>query len=147
MIKKILLSSVVTTTLLLSGCATNKGPEYDGDSYKQIKRYEIGTVLENKPIVIKDDGSGSFFGIIAGAVLGSMFGGGNARAVTALAGGAAGYYAGKEIGKANGAELTVRLDNGDTIVIVIKGKGFNKGEKIKIIRSGGKVEQVRKLED
>ena len=142
MIKKILISSSLAM-LLLSGCATNEGPEYDGSSYKQIKKYEIGTVVSNKPIVISDDGSGSFFGMIIGAVIGSTFGSGAGSTLAALGGGVAGHYAGKEVGKANGAELTVRLDTGENIIVVVKGKGFEVDKKIQIIRSGGKVEQVR----
>ena len=142
MIKKILISTSVAV-LLLSGCATNEGPEYDGSSYKQIKRYEVGIVLENKPVVISDNGSGSFFGIIIGAVLGSTIGSGAGSTLASLGGGIAGYYAGKEIGKANGAELTVKLDNGEDIIVIVKGEGYEVNEKIQIIRSGGKVEQVR----
>ena len=145
MIKKILISTSVAM-LLLSGCATNDGPEYDGKSYKQIKRYEVGTVVNSKPIVISDDGSGSFFGMIIGAVIGSTFGSGAGSTLAALGGGVAGHYAGKEVGKANGAELTVKLDNGEHIIVVVKGEGFEVNKKIQIIRSGGKVEQVRLAE-
>ena len=145
MIKKIILSTSVAM-LLLSGCATNDGPEYDGSSYKQIKKYEVGTIVENKPVVISDDGSGSFFGMIIGAVLGSTLGSGAGSTLAALGGGIAGHYAGKEVGKANGAELTVKLDTGEHIIVVIKGEGFDIGKKIQIIRSGGKVEQVRLAE-
>jgi len=140
--KKILVSSVLAM-ILLSGCATNEGPEYDGKSYQQIKKYELGVVVENKPIVISDDGSGSFFGMIIGAVIGSTFGSGAGSTLAALGGGVAGHYTGKEVGKANGAELTVKLDTGENIIIVIKGDGVAVGEKIQIVRSGSKVEQIR----
>ena len=145
MIKKILISSSIAA-LLLAGCATNDGPEYDGKSYKQIKRYEVGTIVENKPIVISDDGSGSFFGMIIGAVIGSTFGSNAGSTLASLGGGIAGHYAGKEVGKANGSELTVRLDSGENIIVVIKGDGFDIGKRIQITRSGGKVEQVRLVE-
>jgi len=142
MIKEILMSSVISI-LLLSGCATNDGPEYDGSSYKQIKKYEVGTIVKNKPIVISDDGSGSFFGMIIGAVIGSTFGSGAGSTLAALGGGIAGHYAGKEVGKANGAELTIKLENSEYIIIVVKGDGLELGKKIQVIRSGSKVEQVR----
>ena len=146
MIKKILISSSIAA-LLLAGCATNDGPEYDGKSYQQIKRYEFGTIIKNKPVVISDDGSGSFFGMIIGVVLGSTLGSNAGSTLASLGGGIAGHYAGKEVGKANGAELTVRLDTGEDIIIVIKGDGFDIGKKIQIIRSSGKVEQVRLVEN
>jgi len=145
MIKKILISSSIAA-LLLAGCATNDGPEYDGKSYQQIKRYEFGTIIKNKPIVISDDGSGSFLGMIIGAVIGSTFGSNAGSALASLGGGIAGHYAGKEVGKANGSELTVRLDSGENVIVVIKGDGFDIGKRIQIIRSGGKVEQVRLAE-
>ena len=144
MIKNILISSAVSI-LLLSGCATNEGPEYDGKSYQQIKRFEVGRVIDKKPIVISDDGSGSFFGMIIGAVIGSTFGSGAGSVLSSLGGGIAGHYAGKEVAKADGAELTIELDSGEDIIIVIKGDDFEVGDKIQIIRSGGKVEQVRKV--
>lgn len=142
MIKNILVSSAVSI-LLLSACATNDGPEYDGKSYQQIKRYEIGRVMYNKPVVISDNGSGSFFGMLIGAVIGSTLGSGAGSTLASLGGGIAGHYAGKEIEKANGSELSVELDSGENIIIVVKGKGFEVGQKIQIIKSGSKVEQVR----
>ncbi len=144
MILKII-SIGLASALMFGGCATNEGPEYDGSSYQQIKRYDIGTVLKDRPVVISDDGSGKLFGTIIGAVLGSTMGGGSGKALMALGGGVAGYYAGKEIGKANGDELTVKLENGSTIVIVVKGKHIKVGDKIKIIKDGNKVAQVEKI--
>jgi len=139
---KIVTSTLLAATLILSACATNEGPEYDGSTYAQIKQYELGEVLKDKPVVISDDGSGAFFGAVIGAVLGSTMGGGDGKTLMALGGGVAGYYAGKEIGKANGDELTVKLDNGKNIVVVVKGKHFKVGDRVKIIRDGNKVAQV-----
>ena len=132
---KIVISASVATLLLLSGCATNTGPEYDGHSYRQIKRYETGVVIKSRLVVIKDDGTGRFMGAIIGAVLGSMIGSGNGSTLASLGGGIGGYYAGKEIGKANGEELTIELDSGEHIVVVIKGNRFDAGSRVKIIRN------------
>jgi len=130
---------------VMSGCATNEGPTYDGKNYSEIKQYEIGVVLKERPVVISDNGNGAFLGALVGAVLGSTIGTGNESTLASLAGGVGGYYAGKEIGKANGDELTVKLDNGKHIVVVVKGKHLNVGDKIKIIRDGQKVAQVEKI--
>ena len=135
----------LTSALMFSGCATNDGPEYDGRSYQQIKRYDIGTVTKDRPVVITDDGTGKFFGTVIGAVLGSTIGGGKGRVLMGLAGGIGGYYAGKEIGKANGDELTVELENGSSIIVVVKGKHIKVGDKIKIIKDGNKIAQVEKI--
>jgi len=125
---------------VFSGCATNNGPEYDGSSYSQIKHYDIGVVTSAKAVVITDDGTGKFFGALIGAVLGNAAGNGNG--IAALGGGLAGYYAGSQAGKANGDELTVKLDNGKRIVVVVKGNKFKVGDKIKIIKDGNKVARV-----
>ncbi len=140
-------SIAVVALLTFSGCATNEGPTYDGKSYDQIKRYQIGTITKDRPVVISDDGSGKFFGAIIGAVLGSTIGHGNGSTLAALGGGVAGYYAGNEIGKANGDELTVKLENGEHIVVVVKGKHLKVGDKVKIIKDGNKVAQVDKIID
>ncbi len=141
-----IISIGLASALMFSGCATNEGPEYDGSSYQQIKRYDIGTVISDKPVVITDDGSGKFFGTIIGAVLGSTMGGGSGKTLMALGGGIAGYYAGKEVGKANGDELTVKLENGQNIVVVVKGKDIKVGDKVKIIKDGNKVARVDKID-
>lgn len=130
------------TILLLSGCATNGGPEYDGKSYSQIKRYKTGEVTHARAVVITDDGTGSFIGGLIGTVLGSTLGHGNGKTLAMLGGGLGGYYAGKEAGKANAQELTVALDNGENVVVVVKGKNFQKGDRVKIIKDGNKVAQV-----
>lgn len=138
----ILLASVI----FFAGCATNEGPQYDGKNYNQIKRYEIGTVIAERPVVISDDGSGKFLGALIGAVLGSTIGSSSGKVLATLGGGLAGGYIGSEAGKANGAELTVELDSGEHIVVVVKGhKHFVSGDRVKIIKDGNKVAQVDKI--
>ncbi|EQB40380.1 hypothetical protein M947_00865 [Sulfurimonas hongkongensis] len=136
----------VLSLFLLVGCATNKGPLYDGSSYKQMKRIEIGRVIKQRPVVISDNGTGTFLGAVVGAVLGSTVGRGSGTTLAMLGGGLAGGYAGKEIGKANGAELTVELESGEMVVVVVKGSDFIAvGDRVKIIKDGNKVAQVDKI--
>jgi len=140
--KRIILISMVATGVLFSGCATNSGPTYDGGSYRQIKTYEIGVVQNVRPVVISDNGTGTFLGAIIGAVVGSTIGQGNGSTLASLAGGLGGAYAGKEIAKANASELSVHLDDGRNIVVVVKGNNFKNGDRVKIVKNGGKVDQV-----
>ncbi|MDY0232781.1 MAG: glycine zipper 2TM domain-containing protein [Sulfurimonas sp.] len=138
----------ILSLFLLAGCATNKGPEYDGSSYNQMKRIEIGKVVEQKLVVIKDDGSGKFLGAVVGAVLGSTVGRGAGTTLAMLGGGLAGGYAGHEVGKANGAELTVELQSGEMVVVVVKGsENIVVGDRVKIIKDGNKVARVDKIID
>jgi outer membrane lipoprotein SlyB len=140
-----LISASVMALLLLSGCATNKGPEYDGRDYNQIKRYDVGRVVEARPVVITDTGSGKFLGAIIGAVVGSTMGRASGKTLTTLGGGLAGAYAGNEIAKANGTELTIELDNGENIVAVVKGNEILAGDRVRVIKDGSKVANVSKI--
>lgn len=143
-----LLYASVLSLLLLGGCATNKGPEYDGNSYNQIKRVEIGRVIAEKPVVISDSGTGTFLGAVIGTVLGSTIGRGSGTTLAMLGGGLAGGYAGSQVGKANGAELTVELESGEVVVVVVKGIDYIVvGDRVRIIKDGNKVAQVDKISD
>ncbi len=142
-----ILAVVMIVLPMISGCATNSGPEYDGNSYKQIKNFEIGIVIAERPVVVKDDGLGTFLGSITGMVLGSFVGGGRASSLGTLGGALAGGYAGSEVGKANAQELTVELDYGEVIVIVVKGENLYKsGDRVKIIKDENKVADVQRLQ-
>ncbi len=141
------LMSSILTLFLLSGCATNNGPEYNGNSYNNIKKYEIGTVIRERPVVVSDSGAGKFIGAIVGAVLGSTIGQGNGSTLAALGGGLAGGYAGSEIAKANADELTIELESGEHIVVVVKGKNYTIGDRVQIIKDGNKASQVYKIEN
>lgn len=143
---KKLTSLLIVSLMLLGGCATNKGPEYSGTDYNQVKTYKTGIVQDAKPVIISDDGTGKFLGALVGAVVGSTMGRAEGRTLATLGGGLAGAYAGNEIGKANGVELSVKLDSGDNIVVVAKGNNIVAGDRVKIIMKGSKVEQVYKID-
>ena len=137
---------LLVLALFGSGCATNEGPEYSGNDYDQIKRFDIGKVIEARPVVISDNGTGKFLGAIIGVVLGSTVGKGSGTTLAMLGGGLAGGYAGSEIGKANATELTVVLDNGGNIVVVVKGKHIVVGDRVKIIKDGNRASEVSKID-
>lgn len=140
--KKLMLSLSVLT-LFIGGCATNNGPEYEGGDYNQIKRYETGIVIDQRAVVISDEGTGKFLGALIGGVLGSTMGQNSGKTLTTLGGGLAGAYAGSEIAKANATELTVEMDNGENVVVVVKGNRiFHKGDRVRIVKDGNKVAQV-----
>jgi len=143
--RKFLLAISVVMALLLAGCASLEGPEYSGASYQEIKTYEIGTIESIRPVVITDNGAGTFIGALVGGVLGSTVGGGRGSALATLAGGLGGAYVGSQVNKANAQELSVKLDNGQDIVVVSKGKEFIVGDRVKIIKDGNQVDQVYKI--
>ena len=143
--RKMLLVISVMALFMLSGCATSEGPEYDGSTYQEIKTYEIGTVEGVRHVVISDNGTGTFVGALVGGVLGSTVGEGRGSVLASLAGGLGGAYVGSQVNKANAQELSVKLDNGQHIVVVAKGKHFLVGDRVKIIKEGNSVDQVYKL--
>ena len=136
---------LLSATLLITGCARNDVPEYDGKDYRQVKKYDTGVVTSSRPVVITDSGIGKFLGAIIGVVLGSTMGSGDGKTLTMLGGGLVGSYAGSEIAKANAQELTVTLDNGENVVVVIKGTKIESGDRVKIIKDGNKVAQVDRI--
>ena len=136
----------LSALLLLAGCSARQGAEYDGRTYRQIKQYVVGTVVDEKPVMISDNGTGVFLGALVGAVLGSTVGRGSGKTLATLGGGLGGAYVGGEAGKANAEELTVRLDSGQDIVVVVKGQQqFLPGDRVKIIKDGNMVERVERL--
>jgi len=142
---KIVISISTVIILFLSACAQTNAPEYSGATYQEIKTYEIGTVEAVRPVVISDNGTGTFIGALVGAVLGSTVGRGNGNALATLAGGLGGAYVGSQANKANAQELSVKLDNGQDIVVVAKGKQFFVGDRVKIIKEGNRVDQVYRI--
>ena len=144
MLKKILMGSSVVM-LLLSGCASNTGPEYDANSYSQIKRIQTGVVLNSRLVTIKDDGSGKFIGAIVGAVLGSTVGSNTGTRLATVGGGLLGGLAGGEIGKANASELTIDLDTGETVVVVAKVVDIVAGDRVRVIKDGNKAATVDRI--
>jgi outer membrane lipoprotein SlyB len=140
-----LISISVVALLFLSGCAKTGVPEYSGQDYNQIKRYDIGVVEDARLVIISDDGMGTFLGAIIGGVVGSTMGRGAGNTLATLGGGLVGGYAGSQIAKANAVELSVKLDNGENIVVVAKGTNIVAGDRVKIIKDGSKVAQVYKI--
>lgn len=138
--------SVLAFSLLYSGCARQQGPEYDGRSYSQMKQVREGEVIEHRYVIVRDDGSGRFLGALIGAVLGSTMGGGEGKRLTLVGGAILGGVVGNEAGKANAEELTVALDNGRTVVVVVKGNNnFLVGDRVRIVKDGNTVASVQRI--
>lgn len=141
MMKKFLIT-VLVGSLFLSGCATRGVNEVDPSAVNYELSYQVGTVESMKPVVIKDNGTGTFLGAITGTILGSLVGQGGGNTLATLAGGLGGAYAGNQVGKANALELSVLLDDGRRIIVIAKGKDFYKGQRIRIVKRDGRVYSV-----
>lgn len=148
MIQKIILSSSLTL-LMLSGCSTSSGPKYDGRSYKHIKTIDMGVVVRTGKVAISDDGTGKSAGTMIGGLAGSAVGYNNGHFLAsmggAIVGGLIGGAVGSEAGAFDATELTVELDDGRRIVIVVEQDDIEAGDRIEIIKSGNRVEKVNKV--
>jgi len=139
------LFSALFLVFTMGGCAQLGYPEYSPQATHRILHYKEGKIVSIRPVIIKDNGTGAFLGAITGAVLGSMVGRGKGRTLATLAGGLTGMYAGSQVAKANAQELLIRLRSGRTVIVVVKGRQFYPGERVRIVMSGGRVESVEPL--
>jgi outer membrane lipoprotein SlyB len=90
----------------------------------------------------KSSGVGAIGGAALGGVAGSAIGGGRGQILTsiggALLGGLAGNAIENQVGKTNGLEITVRLDNGETRVIAQAADvPLSSGQRVQVISGGG----------
>lgn len=116
----------LTGVVLVSGCA-KPSASANVYTYNQAQRDQVmrnGTVVNVRPITIQKEGTsgaGMVAGGAAGGVVGSTIGGGTGRTLAILGGAVLGALAGdaveEYVGKKDGLEITVKLDNGETRVI------------------------------
>jgi outer membrane lipoprotein SlyB len=116
----------ISTVMLVSGCA-KPSASANVYNYSQTQRDQIvrnGTVINVRPITIQSDqtsGGGAIAGGAVGGVAGSAVGGGTGRTLAIIGGALLGALAGNAVedrmGRKDGLEITVRLDNGETRVI------------------------------
>ena len=112
--------------VLVTGCA-KPSASANVYNYNQTQRDQIvrnGTVINVRPNTIQSDqtsGGGVIAGGALGGVAGSAVGGGTGRTLAIIGGALLGALAGNAVddrmGRKEGLEITVRLDNGETRVI------------------------------
>ena len=131
----------------LSGCAPYYGaPTVSQSATNQVMRADRGTIRSVRYVVVENNSPvGTLLGAAAGAALGHTIGKGHGKELATVAGGLAGAYVGNEVSKANAQELTIRLDRGRTIVVVLKGTRFYPGERVRVIYNGNQVGSVEPL--
>ena len=139
------LSLVALATVGLGGCAYPGGPNtyYSGQALR-AQSVELGVVENVRPIQLQGPNSG--FGAVSGATLGGVAGsavGGGTGQVAAVVGGAIlggiiGNAVENDAARANGVELTVRLDSGRMIAVAQadSGEAFRPGDRVRILSDG-----------
>jgi len=140
-------TGVVALAVTVSGCQTPSASAnvytYGQAQSEQIVRH--GTVVSVRHIVIQQDrtsGAGMVAGGALGGVAGSAVGGGTGRDLAIVGGAILGALAGNMVessmGKSNGLEITVRLDNGEERVIAQEADvPISVGQRVSVISGSG----------
>ena len=116
----------LAATAMISGCA-KPSASANVYTYGQTQREQLvrlGMVISIRAIVIQQDqttGAGAIAGAAVGGVAGNAVGQGNGNTLAIVGGAILGALAGNviedQVGKRDGYEITVRLDNGEMRVI------------------------------
>jgi outer membrane lipoprotein SlyB len=138
--------------LILSGCASRGGKTYNDSEVRTVHTIQLGTILSVNEVMVEEDPSfvGPAIGGVAGGVLGSLLGGGSGRTLTILGGAALGALLGgageSAVRRYQATELTVELENGQTIVVV-QGNDeiFVKGDRVRVLHTGEGTARVQHL--
>ncbi|NYT36158.1 glycine zipper 2TM domain-containing protein [Pusillimonas soli] len=141
------MTAVLGTIALVAGCA-NHSASSSVYTYGQAQREQIvrtGTVEAVRPVTIQTDESSGMGGLAGGAmggVAGSAIGGGRGSILGAIGGTVLGALAGNAVenrmGKSQGLEITVKLDNGETRVIAQEADvPISVGQRVRLISGNG----------
>ena len=144
------LAAVLMT--IVSGCASDSGATFSRNEARTVQSITLGTVVDVRQGKI--EGTGSAIGAIAGGILGAAagntIGGGSGKTVATAAGGvggaALGSAAAKKMTEKNGLQITVKLDNGQTIVVVQEADViFQPNQRVRVLTSNHGASRVQPL--
>lgn len=141
---------VISLTLLAACAASRSGNVYSRDQARTAMTVTHGRVLQVDAVQIEGMKSpvGPLAGAAAGAAAGSTIGGGTGKTVAAVVGGlvgaAGGAVAEEQLTKKKGLEITVQLQNGQTIAVVQEAdEPFYVGEAVRVLTSPDGATRVR----
>ncbi|MEC5385618.1 glycine zipper 2TM domain-containing protein [Uliginosibacterium sp. H3] len=143
-----LLPTICALSLVLgaAGCVSSKaGDVYSRDEARRVMTFREGVLVGIKEVRLEGTKSavGAGAGAVVGGVAGSAVGQGKGSVVAAVlgavAGGVAGAAAEEGLTREKALELTVRLDNGESLIIVqgIGDDKFKEGERVRVVNSSG----------
>jgi len=138
---------LVAAAGVVAGCASPSASS-NVYTYNQAQREQVvrnGTVTAVRPITLQKEGTtgaGMVAGGALGGVAGSAVGGGTGRTLAIIGGALLGAVAGnvveEQVGKKDGLEITVRLDNGETRVIAQEADvPISVGQRVQVISGAG----------
>jgi outer membrane lipoprotein SlyB len=126
------------------------------DAAAKSQYVQSGVVVSVRNVTIEGDrDSGNLFGSILGAIVGSNIGGEDdetTREVGAVVGTAVGSVVGQNVGESlsrkAGVEIIIKLDTNEREISIVQEMpedvdySFRAGDKVRIVRSGGKARVV-----
>jgi len=149
---------ILLSILALGGCATvGFSPDVvSRDAAAKSQYVQSGVVVSVRNVTIEGDrDSGNLFGSILGAIVGSNIGGEDdetTREVGAVVGTAVGSVVGQNVGESlsrkAGVEIIIKLDTNEREISIVQEMpedvdySFRAGDKVRIVRSGGKARVV-----
>ncbi|OOF70495.1 glycine zipper 2TM domain-containing protein [Rodentibacter caecimuris] len=145
--KKMGVALAILISFGLAGCANTdvfSGDVYTADQAKEARSVSYGTLLAVRPVKIQADNQGvigTVGGGVLGGVAGNSIGGGSGKAIATAVGAIAGAVIGSTVeekaSQVNAAELTIRTDKGQEIVVVQKASNtFIAGKRVRLVGSG-----------
>lgn len=139
----------IAILMIVQACASSlEGDVYSRNEALSSMSFQWATIEAIKPVVIEGDRSNK--GALAGGLIGGAAGHATtgsstqplATAVGAVAGAIVGQAAEEKLTRAQGAEITLKMDNGQNIIIVQEVKSvdeFAVGERVRVIAGSGKL--------
>ena len=137
------LAPLALIALMAVGCSSTRdaGSTFSRSSSQQVHSVQRGVVQSVRVVTIESDGRNTA-GAVTGAVVGSAVGG----PVATVGGAAAGSAIQGNITTTQGLEVTVLLDNGQTVAIVQEGPidAFRAGDLVNVTNDGSAVRVSRR---
>lgn len=135
----------------VQGCASSGGKSYTKSEARKAQTVRQGRIVSLENAVIEQDSTllGPAIGGAAGGALGSTVGTGAGRVFGIVGGAAVGALAGagaeKFMRTENAYEMTIELENGETLSVVqAKDDDYAVGDRVRLLYgAGGKVRVVR----
>ena len=140
------IAATLVLSLGLAGCVSGlQGSTYSRAEARQVQDVAFGTVIGTNPVVIEGNrsGAGQLPGAIIGGVAGSSVGEGKGQQIFTILGAVGGAVVGsmveEQATRAQGLELTIRLDSGRTLSIVQEVDSvdaFREGQRVRVLTQG-----------
>jgi len=130
----------ISMSAWLAGCALQPSDSFSRRELNQSYRVEMGTVerVRNVPIQGTESGVGTIGGGALGGIAGGAIGGGRGSSIASVVGVIGGLVIGNaienQVTQELGLELTVKLDNGQTALIIqAADPPFQIGDRVRVL--------------